>query len=58
VCVCVCAGQELFVRGFPQDVSDEKIKKFFSKNGVNVAQIRRVKGKQYVVLVDLMYFNT
>jgi len=40
------AGKELFVRGFAQDIPDEKIKKFFSKNGVTVAQVQRVKGKQ------------
>jgi len=44
--VNLSAGKELFVRGFPQDVSDEKIKKFFGKNGITVAEVRRVKGKQ------------
>jgi len=36
----------LFVHGFPQDVGDEKIKKFFAKKGVSVAHVKRVKGKQ------------
>ena len=44
--VNLCAATELFVRGFPQDVGDDKMKKFFGKNGVNVSEIRRVKGKQ------------
>jgi len=44
--VDLSAAQALFVRGFPQDTADEKIKKFFGKNGVTVAQVRRVKGKQ------------
>jgi len=39
-------GKQLFVRGFPHDVSDEKIQKFFAKNGITLAQIQRVKGKQ------------
>lgn len=40
------AGKELFVRGFPQDVGDEQIKKFFGKKGVMVANVNRIKGKQ------------
>jgi len=42
----LCSGKELFVRGFPQDVADEKIKKFFGKKGVTVAHVKRIKGKQ------------
>jgi len=42
----LCSGKELFVRGFPQDVADEKIKKFFDKKGVTVAHVKRIKGKQ------------
>jgi len=40
------AGKELFVRGFSQDIADEKIKKFFSKNGIAVAHVKRIQGKQ------------
>jgi len=40
------AGTDLFVYGFPQDVGDEKIKKFFAKKGVSVAHVKRIKGKQ------------
>jgi len=40
------AGSELFVRGFPADTADEKVKKFFSKNGVGVSEVKRIKGKQ------------
>jgi len=40
------AGSELFVRGFPADTADEKVMKFFSKNGVGVSEVKRIKGKQ------------
>jgi len=40
------AGKDLYVRGFAEDVADEKIKKFFGKKGVAVAHVKRVKGKQ------------
>jgi len=42
----VISGKRLFVKGFDSTVDDEKIKKFFTKNGVKVTNIERKDGKK------------
>lgn len=37
----------LFVGGLPRDAEDEKITKFFKKKGVEVAEVRKTKGKKF-----------